>query len=632
MNMPGQPEFVALMNCFTDAILLYDQEREIIIQANSAFINLTQFATNDVVGKPVEAFLDNHQVQRLIQGEEVDGMLYRRMMPTLPVVLDAKPLDVTSRSWLISVVPLEQARSNVRRILEQLFNLQPSLAELYGGQDITTSLELVGKITKNLLGVSHVSVYRAQSDQPSLREVSWAGLDRVFPAEIPASDLIRLADGQVWSPGKRITTHIHRAARTASLVFTGAVPLGEKGLFGLLVVGDRDRALDGYGIKLLEGLGKFFNSALSFTINMNTLRERNRVLEDADQIGGELLANSRSGIIIVRQNRLIEAINHTAQAILGYESWEVQGQPIENVLIGSECLVTELSKAMKGIGDGNILTCSFHRRDGQAFPAELQIVPVMRDSHLLAIIVMVTDISENVQIQSHTQQLESRAELGEITAMFAHEVRNPINNISAGLQLLSSRLRDDDANLEVINKVLNDCSRLDHLMESVLAFSKPMDHVFQSIDMTLLLQRLMERYRPRFGRYNITPYFHSEDDCGHVNGDTGALERVFINLFNNAIDAMQEKGGTLAVRLSNNKKVPGHPQLEITVTDNGPGIPDEMREKIFKPFETTKEKGTGLGLAISQRIITAHQGSITLTSFPGGTVFHVLLPVILEKE
>jgi signal transduction histidine kinase len=101
---------------------------------------------------------------------------------------------------------------------------------------------------------------------------------------------------------------------------------------------------------------------------------------------------------------------------------------------------------------------------------------------------------------------------------------------------------------------------------------------------------------------------------------------VFINLINNAMDAMSKNGGLLAIRLVLCDEIKNRPQIEITISDNGPGIPDEIKDRIFEPFVTNNPKGTGLGLAITKRIITAHQGSIRLTTFPGGTVFHIYLP------
>ena len=112
-------------------------------------------------------------------------------------------------------------------------------------------------------------------------------------------------------------------------------------------------------------------------------------------------------------------------------------------------------------------------------------------------------------------------------------------------------------------------------------------------------------------------------------GNLRALEQVFSNLINNALQAMSQIGsGDLALKVQPDHSEEGVESVEVSVADTGPGIPKELQERIFQPFFTTKPNGTGLGLAITKRIITAHKGNIQVSSFPGGTVFHVQLPAM----
>jgi signal transduction histidine kinase len=138
----------------------------------------------------------------------------------------------------------------------------------------------------------------------------------------------------------------------------------------------------------------------------------------------------------------------------------------------------------------------------------------------------------------------------------------------------------------------------------------------------------------RMVKVNVEHLIQSEPDCPAVRGNPRALEQVFTNLFANAIQAMNETGGKLAIKIQTRKLAPPskrgpneQPYVEVLVADTGPGIPKELQEKIFQPFFTTSRNGNGLGLAISKQIITAHKGTIRVNSFPGGTVFHVQLPV-----
>jgi signal transduction histidine kinase len=267
-----------------------------------------------------------------------------------------------------------------------------------------------------------------------------------------------------------------------------------------------------------------------------------------------------------------------------------------------------------------------HRRDGSTFPARVQTLPISRGEDVIALLVLLRDLSEHEQIRLHTQQLEQRALLGEVTAILAHEIKNPINNISTGLQLMALELKEDESIKEQIDRLQQDLRRLNHLMESVLIFSRSKKYDVTPIDLSYLIKLLLDRWRPRMARLNIQHRIQIEPNTPKVLGDNYALEQVFTNLISNAVQAMNEIGGTLAVKLTPYSSPSGRLGVQVDVSDTGPGIPEEVLERIFEPFFTTNREGTGLGLAITKQIITAHKGNINVTSFPGGTVFHIWLP------
>jgi signal transduction histidine kinase len=117
-----------------------------------------------------------------------------------------------------------------------------------------------------------------------------------------------------------------------------------------------------------------------------------------------------------------------------------------------------------------------------------------------------------------------------------------------------------------------------------------------------------------------------EEQLPKIYGDPRSLENVFTNLISNALEAMTDNGDTLAIKAVKVLEINHHPLVEISVSDNGPGIPQDIKTRIFEPFVTTRKMGTGLGLAITKQIVNAHKGSIKVESFPGGTVFTVQLP------
>ncbi|HQN69689.1 MAG TPA: ATP-binding protein, partial [Anaerolineaceae bacterium] len=231
----------------------------------------------------------------------------------------------------------------------------------------------------------------------------------------------------------------------------------------------------------------------------------------------------------------------------------------------------------------------------------------------------------------HSKQLEQRAFLGEVSAVFAHEVKNPINSISTGLQFIGMNMKPEDPHYNLVMRLQQDCQRLTHLTDSTLTFAKPVEYQPLPMNISALLENILERWAPRMTRLNINYLFESEPKNAIVLADGRAIEQVFVNLISNSIQAMDSEGGTLSIQISPAQDSQP-PQYEITVADSGPGIPDDIIKHIFEPFQTTKTTGTGLGLAITKRIVTAHKGYIFVESFPGGTMFRVLLPMADIKE
>lgn len=166
-----------------------------------------------------------------------------------------------------------------------------------------------------------------------------------------------------------------------------------------------------------------------------------------------------------------------------------------------------LISASHGKGFPSLPGITLHRRNGQSFPADLKVLPVERDGEVQAVVVLINDISENEQIRAQTRQLEQRAFLGEFMGVFAHEVLNPLNGISTGLQLLAARLGEDSPHRDLINRMEADCNRLAHQMEALKSLSKPYEPKQEPVNIGEIVSRLVERWRPRMARLKITPLF-----------------------------------------------------------------------------------------------------------------------------
>jgi PAS domain S-box-containing protein len=416
-------------------------------------------------------------------------------------------------------------------------------------------------------------------------------------------------------------------AHASTTSYIASAPIGETNAFiGLVVALGENSATS---TDLLPQL-TFLSSQINNIIQGHALNTQLR--QDIQEYLTKVLINNtiyntmEDGIIILSPDLTIKSLNPSAELYLGYASVEISGQQIENVLIGSEDLKASFQVVQNEQRIDSIGSIKLYRRNGESFQANLRIIPIVNDDAINSIIILFHDLSDQEEYRLKNQQLEQRATLGEVTASFAHEVRNPINNIFTGLQLLAINLPPDDPNQKNIARLEEDCERLTSLVKSSLIFVRPMEYKPESINLGQLISNLLERWRSRLVKLNIKYQVQVDQSVPPIEGDYRALEQVFTNLINNAIEAMESTGGMLSVKIRQANESEEQPHIEVSISDTGPGIPAELREKIFEPFFTTKQHGTGLGLAIVKRIVTAHKGSIYVNSVLGGTNFVVQFP------
>jgi two-component system sensor histidine kinase AtoS len=625
---PGFVEFNAILNLVSEPALLLDRARNQVIVANSAFIRLTAYALSELNGVSLPTLLIDVNLAQLVSSETMVGTLIKRNRDEIQVNIQVNILDPTGQWLVVKVTPVLNKTSFIQGEQNLLLGDFTDLVNIIQFPEIHQALRRAMNILTKIFESDLVCFYQVDHSYPQLKKIISSELSPVFPETILSSDFSQMASPVIWSAGDPMVSEIHRCARQADLHYVASVPLGEKeAFFGLLVIAESLQPPIQQLELLLPLIAGIISNALQHFILIENLWSENEIRKKVYSIRNGLFENMRQGVLVLDADLRVIEMNPSAEIILGYTAGEVQGELIDNVLIGSEGLPGALEAARKGISTHDVGTTSLHRRNGQSFPALIQTIPVYQEESVHGVLVFIADVSEHEQIRIRTQQLEHRALLGEFTAIFAHEVRNPINNISTGLQLMASRLEPGNTNLDVINRMMGDCSRLEHLMESVLSFSRPVEPKIEPMDITVLLNRILDRWRPRFSKVNVMPYFQAQENLPKVFGDPRSLEQVFINLISNAVEAMSKDGGTLAIHCQMVDQTSSRPHMDISVSDNGPGIADDIKDRIFEPFITTNPRGTGLGLAITKQIVTANRGSIQLSTFPGGTVFHVFLPV-----
>ena len=239
--------------------------------------------------------------------------------------------------------------------------------------------------------------------------------------------------------------------------------------------------------------------------------------------------------------------------------------------------------------------------------------------------------------QAEARRSERLAALGQLSAGLAHEIRNPLGVIKGSAEMLTQKLEaSDELARELAGYISTEVNRLSALVTEFLDFARPLHAQPHPADLTALLDRVLQIVAGRFTGKPMRVERHYSSGLPLVPLDESLCEQAFLNLVQNAYEAMQDDdhGGTLRVEVQpatqNDRE-----GVELRLADTGPGVPEELREEIFNPFVTTKKTGVGLGLSIVSKIVDGHHGSIHVENAPGGgAVFTLFFPLeeIVERQ
>ncbi len=235
--------------------------------------------------------------------------------------------------------------------------------------------------------------------------------------------------------------------------------------------------------------------------------------------------------------------------------------------------------------------------------------------------------------QAEARRSERLAALGQLSAGLAHEIRNPLGVIKGSAEILTQKLQaSDELARELAGYISTEVNRLSALVTEFLDFARPLHAQLHPADLTALLDRVLQIVAGRFSAETVRVERHYADGLPLVALDESLCEQAFLNLVQNAYEAMEDHGGTLRadVQLTTQNDREG---VELRLADTGPGVPEDLREEIFNPFVTTKKTGVGLGLSIVSKIVDGHHGSIHVENAPGGgAVFTLFFPLDENSE
>jgi PAS domain S-box-containing protein len=337
--------------------------------------------------------------------------------------------------------------------------------------------------------------------------------------------------------------------------------------------------------------------------------------------------NTNEAFVTIDQNHKVLHFNKAAETIFGYSREEVIGRDLD-VIMAPACSKDHRkavnryikTRAPRRIGHATEIMAT--RKSGESFPASISF-SVSEVKGKLYFTAIVRDLTETKSLQERMIRSERLAALGQVVAEINHEIKNPLMLIGGFARQLIKQTRDEKR-LKKLRIIADEVLRLENLLKDLRVFYSPRTVKSEEVDIHSLLKEVHDLIKSDCRARKIQASFETDGGKAIVKGDREKLKQVFLNLASNGVEAM-EKGGHLSLR-SHVKA----DQVEITIVDEGRGIPKEEQEKIFSPFYTTKRHGTGLGLSISKSIIEDHDGgSFFVESEEGkGTRFTVSMPLV----
>jgi signal transduction histidine kinase len=255
---------------------------------------------------------------------------------------------------------------------------------------------------------------------------------------------------------------------------------------------------------------------------------------------------------------------------------------------------------------------------------EISTFPLLdRFNRVVQVVEYIKDVTERVRLAERLEQSRRLAELGEMAARVAHEVRNPLNAITGAAHYLSTEYEDDETLQKFTDLIKRQATRVNQVASDLLYVSKPLGIRLAAVNINALLDQSLDPLREQLR--NIEVVRDLKPDIPLIEADELQIEQALHNILRNAVEAMAG-GGTLRLStvVAQDRSI-----LEIRIEDTGHGILEHDRERIFQSFFTTKIKGTGLGLTIVQRVLKNHGGEIIIEQpATGGTRVLVQLPVV----
>jgi PAS domain S-box-containing protein len=365
-------------------------------------------------------------------------------------------------------------------------------------------------------------------------------------------------------------------------------------------------------------------------LDISGLKAYQSELQRERDFSGKILNNTQSLILVADTAGLISYANRRWQ-VMGYEQHAILGRPLESLVASAKRpAVHEAYSAVLFGNQVDNLELQILKADGRAGQFSVNLSP-MRDEqgHVSSIVVVMSDVTDAASLQSKLMHAEKMAAVGQLVSGVAHEVNNPLTAILGFADLLMENIELPESARKDLRVILQEAQRTKQIVQNLLSFARQMPPQRKPVQVNAVLKRTIQlrSYDLQSRGVAVTERFH--DHLPFVIGDSHQLQQVFLNILNNAYDAVREDvpGPSIDISTACTEDF-----VEVAFRDNGHGI--SQPDRVFDPFFTTKQvgEGTGLGLSICYGIVKEHGGEIFCSNNADGegATFTVRLPTVTE--